>query len=88
MVLPGGLGGSKQLAGSQKVKEVLDAQEKVGGFVAAVCAAPIALMAHGIATVFSLQAPSPTCSESPHVVRVSTCKDGARERSRLKARYN
>ena len=51
VVLPGGLGGSQRLAGSQKVKEVLEAQEKSGRFVAAVCAAPSALMAHGIAKV-------------------------------------
>jgi protein DJ-1 len=51
VVLPGGLGGSKRLAESQMVKEVLIAQEKAGGFIAAVCAAPSALLAHGIAKV-------------------------------------
>ena len=51
VVLPGGLGGSKRLAESQKVKEVLAAQEKAGRLVAAVCAAPSALLAHGIAEV-------------------------------------
>ncbi len=51
VVLPGGLGGSKCLAASQKVKEILEAQEKAGRFVAAVCAAPSALLAHGIAKV-------------------------------------
>ena len=51
VILPGGLGGSKRLAESQKVKEVLAAQEKAGQLVAAVCAAPSALLAHGIATV-------------------------------------
>lgn len=54
VVLPGGLGGAKRLAESQKVKEVLAAQEKAGGFVAAVCAAPSALLAHGIAKVTHL----------------------------------
>ena len=49
VVLPGGLGGSNRLAESQRVRDVLEAQEKAGGFVAAVCAAPSALMAHGIA---------------------------------------
>ena len=51
VVLPGGLGGSKRLAESPKVKEVLEAQEKAGRYVAAVCAAPSALLAHGIAKV-------------------------------------
>ena len=51
VVLPGGLGGSKQLAASDKVKQVLQTQETAGGFVAAVCAAPSALLAHGIAKV-------------------------------------
>ncbi len=51
VVLPGGLGGSKRLAESDKVKSVLQAQESTGGFVAAVCAAPSALLSHGIAKV-------------------------------------
>ena len=54
VVLPGGLGGSQRLAESQKVKEVLESQEKAGGFVAAVCAAPSALLAHGISKVYIL----------------------------------
>lgn len=49
VVLPGGLGGSKNLAQSQKVKEILEAQEKAGRYIAAVCAAPCALLSHGIA---------------------------------------
>lgn len=51
VILPGGLEGSKRLAESGKVKEVLEAQEKAGQLVAAVCAAPSALLAHGIAKV-------------------------------------
>ncbi len=51
VVLPGGLGGSKRLAESAKVKEVLEMQEKAGRYVAAVCAAPSALLSHGIAKV-------------------------------------
>lgn len=51
VVLPGGLGGSKRLAESQRVKALLEAQEKAGGLIAAVCAAPGALLAHGIAKV-------------------------------------
>lgn len=51
IVLPGGLGGSKKLAESQRVKELLEAQEKSGQYIAAVCAAPSALLAHGIAKV-------------------------------------
>lgn len=48
VVLPGGMGGSKNLSESQKVKEILQSQEKSGGYIAAVCAAPTALLAHGI----------------------------------------
>lgn len=48
VVLPGGLGGSKNLSQSQKVKEILESQEKSGKYIAAVCAAPTALLAHGI----------------------------------------
>ena len=51
VVLPGGLGGSKRLAASDKVKQVLQSQEAAGNIVAAVCAAPSALLAHGIAKV-------------------------------------
>ena len=51
VVLPGGLGGSKRLSESTMVKDVLESQEKVGGFIAAVCAAPSALLSHGIAKV-------------------------------------
>ncbi len=51
VVLPGGLGGSKRLADSEKVKSVLISQESAGGFVAAVCAAPSALLSHEISKV-------------------------------------
>lgn len=54
VVLPGGLGGSKRLAASDKVKQVLQSQEAAGSFVAAVCAAPSALLSHGIAKVPSI----------------------------------
>ena len=49
VVLPGGLGGSNRLAESEKVKHILQAQESDSRFIAAVCAAPSALLAHGIA---------------------------------------
>ncbi|XP_019637377.1 PREDICTED: protein deglycase DJ-1-like [Branchiostoma belcheri] len=48
VVLPGGLGGAKNLAASAKVKEVLQEQEGKGKLVAAVCAGPTALVSHGI----------------------------------------
>ena len=51
VVLPGGLGGSKRLAESEKVKKALQTQEAAGGFIAAVCAAPSALLSHGISKV-------------------------------------
>ena len=48
VVLPGGGGGAKRLSESPRVKEILQAQESGGGFIAAVCAAPTALQAHGV----------------------------------------
>ena len=48
VVLPGGLGGAKKLSESALVKKVLGEQESRGGVIAAVCAAPTALMTHGI----------------------------------------
>jgi protein DJ-1 len=48
VVLPGGKGGADRLAESPAVGEVLRAQAAAGGLVAAICAAPIALAAHGV----------------------------------------
>lgn len=48
VVLPGGLGGAKALAASEKVGKILQNQEKGDGFVAAICAGPTALLSHGI----------------------------------------
>lgn len=50
VVLPGGLGGSKAMADSPLVGEILKRQEKEGRLIAAICAAPIALQSHGIAS--------------------------------------
>ena len=49
VVLPGGLGGSKKLAESAEVKKILSNHNKVGNYIAAICAAPTALAAHDIA---------------------------------------
>uniref|UniRef100_T1H3Q0 DJ-1/PfpI domain-containing protein n=1 Tax=Megaselia scalaris TaxID=36166 RepID=T1H3Q0_MEGSC len=49
IVMPGGLGGSKAMASSSLVGEILKRQESGGRFIAAICAAPIALKSHGIA---------------------------------------
>ncbi|CAH1772443.1 unnamed protein product [Owenia fusiformis] len=49
VVLPGGNGGAKAMAESEKVKEILQNQEKAGRTIAAVCAAPIVLAKHDIA---------------------------------------
>ncbi|CAH1155524.1 unnamed protein product [Phaedon cochleariae] len=49
LVLPGGLGGAKAMAESQEVGALLKEQEKSGRIIAAICAAPTALKAHGIA---------------------------------------
>ncbi|XP_066149254.1 protein dj-1beta isoform X2 [Euwallacea fornicatus] len=48
LVLPGGLGGAKALTESKVVGELLKEQEKAGNWIAAICAAPTALKAHGI----------------------------------------
>ncbi len=49
IVLPGGGGGAKRLSESEKVKKLLQQQEAEGRFVAAVCAAPTALLSHEVA---------------------------------------
>jgi protein DJ-1 len=48
LVLPGGAGGAERLAASAAVGTWLRAQESSGRLVAAVCAGPIALVAHGV----------------------------------------
>lgn len=48
IVLPGGKGGADRLAASGAVGELLRAQKASGRLVAAICAAPIALKAHGV----------------------------------------
>ena len=48
IVLPGGAEGAQRLARSTKVGEILRKQEESGRWVGAICAAPIALQAHGV----------------------------------------
>ena len=48
IVLAGGLNGAKNMAESQLVGELLKNQEKSGKFIAAICAAPTALLSHSI----------------------------------------
>ena len=48
VVLPGGAKGAENLAASIKVQELLRSQEKSGGWIGAVCAGPIALVAAGV----------------------------------------
>lgn len=50
IVCPGGAKGAQNLAESSDVGSILQEQEKAGRFVAAVCAAPIALASHKIGT--------------------------------------
>lgn len=50
VILPGGLKGAQNLAGSAKVKRLLEEQQKSGRFIAAICAAPTALLSHKICT--------------------------------------
>lgn len=49
IILPGGGGGAKKLSESAKVQQLLQAQESSGKYIAAVCAAPTALVSHGVA---------------------------------------
>lgn len=48
VILPGGLEGSKNLASSKVVGEILKKQESEGRLLAAICAAPTVFAAHGI----------------------------------------
>ncbi|CAH8842253.1 unnamed protein product [Trichobilharzia szidati] len=48
VVMPGGMGGSKAMADSTLVGQILKEHEKNNKYIAAICAAPIALEAHGI----------------------------------------
>ncbi|KAM3921229.1 Parkinson disease protein 7 isoform 1-T1 [Leptodactylus fuscus] len=48
IVLPGGNLGAQNLSESPAVKEVLQEQDAKKGFIAAICAGPTALLAHGI----------------------------------------
>ncbi|XP_014667605.1 PREDICTED: protein deglycase DJ-1-like [Priapulus caudatus] len=49
VVLPGGLGGAQRLSASSRVGALLKVQEAGGGLIAAICAGPTALAAHGVA---------------------------------------
>ncbi|CAI9572109.1 unnamed protein product [Staurois parvus] len=49
VVLPGGNLGAQNLSESPAVKEVLQEQDAKKGLIAAICAGPTALLAHGIA---------------------------------------
>uniref|UniRef100_A0A6M2DKT0 Putative transcriptional regulator dj-1 panstrongylus megistus n=1 Tax=Xenopsylla cheopis TaxID=163159 RepID=A0A6M2DKT0_XENCH len=48
IILPGGLEGSKAFCNSEELGCMLRQQEKCGGIVAAICAAPTALKAHKV----------------------------------------
>ncbi|XP_058442655.1 protein dj-1beta [Malaya genurostris] len=54
IALPGGLGGSKAMAESTQLGEVLKSFETNGKIIAAICAAPTVLLAHSIALGKSL----------------------------------
>nr|CAX70855.1 hypothetical protein [Schistosoma japonicum] len=49
VVMPGGMGGSNAMAESKLVGQILREHEKHGKYIAAICAAPIALESHKIA---------------------------------------
>ncbi len=48
IVLPGGLDGTERFCGSAELGRLLSEQEQQGRWIAAVCAAPKALVTHGI----------------------------------------
>lgn len=48
IILPGGLGGSEAFAKDERVKSILKKQESQNKWIAAICAAPIALKAFSI----------------------------------------
>lgn len=48
VALPGGAGGARRLAEAPAVGRLLRAHEAAGRTIAAICAAPIALAAHGV----------------------------------------
>lgn len=48
VILPGGQPGSNTLAESLLVRDVLKSQVESGGLIGAICAAPIALLSHGV----------------------------------------
>lgn len=48
LVLPGGAEGARRMAASAAVGALLRAQEQSGRYVGAICAAPVALPAHGV----------------------------------------
>ncbi len=50
VVMPGGAAGAEHLCGSSAVGRILSEQWRARGLVGAMCAAPLALAAHGIAT--------------------------------------
>uniref|UniRef100_A0A5S6QDK3 D-lactate dehydratase n=1 Tax=Trichuris muris TaxID=70415 RepID=A0A5S6QDK3_TRIMR len=50
VILPGGMGGAKLFCANEEVGQLLRKQEKEGRLIAAICAAPLALMTHKIAT--------------------------------------
>lgn len=50
VVLPGGISGTERLCKSGTVGTILRAHEKQSRLIAAICAAPLALVTHGIAT--------------------------------------
>ncbi|KAH3821866.1 hypothetical protein DPMN_123634 [Dreissena polymorpha] len=54
VICPGGAKGAKNLAESPEVGSILQKQEKEGRYIAAICAAPIALASHKIAVGKSL----------------------------------
>jgi protein DJ-1 len=50
VVLPGGAGGAEHLGASSMVGRILNDQWRAGRLLGAMCAAPLALAAHGVAT--------------------------------------
>lgn len=79
IVLPGGAKGAEAMAGSPLLGELLRLQNAAGRWIAAICAAPTALLAHGIADGRRMAChPSVegAVAERGELVRERVCVDG------------
>lgn len=66
VILPGGLPGSETFASDKRVGDILKRQEARSSWIAAICAAPIALKAHQVCGGYRLTSyPAKACEFGP-----------------------